>query len=60
MCLVGDEGTKWCETLADERVELERERIPVEVVFIAYGCGFDLRFSFVGEERDVEEDAGEG
>lgn len=63
--LVGDEGTKWWEVLLEEWVEFERVRMPVDVVLIAYGCGLDLRLSFVGEEdlgkvRETEEEAGEG
>ena len=29
--------------------ELERERAPVDVVFIAYGCGFGFRSGFDGD-----------
>lgn len=38
----GEGGTKRCEAEFEEVVEFERVRMPVEVVFMAYGCGFDL------------------
>lgn len=55
LCFEGEEGTKRCEDEV-EVVEFERVRTPVDVVLIAYGCGFDLTgVDVLLNERDGEE-----